>query len=158
MQSKNGKELLRPMYGKALFRAGRYLCCMVLIAAMALTAAGCGGSETPSGSEMPVHADGSILGEGGKEFDLVVVDKDGGETRLEIHTDRETVGEALLELGLIAGEEGEYGLYVKTVNGISADYEKDGVYWAFYVDGEYASAGVDAVSATPGTVYSFKVE
>jgi len=59
------------------------------------------------------------------------VDKEGSETQFEIHTEKETVGEALVELGLIAGEESEYGLYVKTVNGITADYDKDGVYWRF---------------------------
>ena len=35
----------------------------------------------------------------------------------------------LLSLDLIAGDEGEYGLYVKTVNGITADYETDGMYF-----------------------------
>ena len=64
-------------------------------------------------------------------FTFTVVDKEGSETQFEIHTEKETVGEALVELGLIAGEESEYGLYVKTVNGITADYDKDGVYWRF---------------------------
>ena len=59
-----------------------------------------------------------------------------GISTLEIHTDQETVGAALLELGLIAGEESEYGLFIKTVNGLTADYDTDGVYWAFYIDGE----------------------
>ena len=86
------------------------------------------------------------------------MDQEGNETAFEIHTDKETVGEALLELGLIAGDESEYGLYVKTVNGITADYDKDGVYWAFYVNGEYAQTGVDSTSITEGDSYSFKVE
>ena len=59
---------------------------------------------------------------------------------------------------MIAGDESEYGLYVKTVNGITADYDKDGVYWAFYVNGEYAQTGVDSTSITEGDSYSFKVE
>ena len=86
------------------------------------------------------------------------MDKDGNETQFEIHTDKETVGEALAELGLIAGEESEYGLFVKSVNGITADYDKDGVYWAFYVNGEYASSGVDTTPIAEGESYSFKVE
>lgn len=63
-----------------------------------------------------------------------------------------------MELGLIAGEESEYGLYVKTVNGITADYDKDGVYWAFYINGEYAQTGVDSTKIAEGESYSFKVE
>ncbi len=85
-------------------------------------------------------------------------DKDGNETQFEIHTDKEMVGEALQELNLIDGEEGEYGLFVKTVNGITADYDTDGVYWAFYVNGEYATSGVDVTQITEGDSYALKVE
>lgn len=133
--------------------------CIALIVAMALCMTGCsGGSEAPSGEGAGVWTDGSRLGEGSKSFDFTVVDRDGKETHLEIHTDKDTVGGALLELGLIAGDESEYGLFVKTVNGITADYDTDGVYWAFYVDGEYATAGVDSTPVTEGASYSFKVE
>ena len=68
------------------------------------------------------------------------------------------MGDALSQLGLIEGEEGQYGLYVKSVNGIEADYDKDGVYWAFYIDGEYALTSVDATEVTDGAVYAFRVE
>lgn len=137
--------------------------CMVLIVAMALFTAGCNGStgkETPSaaGTEASVQTDDNVLGEGSREFLFTVVDKDGNETQFEIHTDKEIVGDALQELGLISGEEGEYGLFVKTVNGITADYDVDGTYWAFYVNGEYASSGVDTTAITEGDSYSFKVE
>ena len=88
----------------------------------------------------------TALGEGKTKFLFTVVDKDGVETAFEIHTDKEIVGEALLELGLIEGEEGDFGLFVKTVNGIVADYEVDKTYWAFYVNGEYAMSGVDTTT------------
>ena len=68
------------------------------------------------------------------------------------------MGDALTELGLIAGEESDYGLYVKTVNGVTLDYDADGAYWAFYVNGEYAQTGVDATTITEGDAYSFKAE
>ena len=144
--------------------------CMVLIVAMALGTTGCNGStgkDTSSGvgTETNLQADNnisesevSVLGTGSTEFGLTVTDQEGSETQFEIHTDKETVGEALLELGLIDGEESEYGLYVKTVNGITVDYDKDGVYWAFYINGEYASSGVDSTDITEGDSYSFKVE
>lgn len=164
-----------------------FILCMMLIVAMAFTTTGCNGAaakEEPSETETEanVQAEGeandetepevndeteseasnqteaTVLGEGDTVFYVSVTDKEGAETDFEIYTDKETVGEALLDLGLIEGEEGDYGLYVKTVNGITADYDKDGVYWAFYINGEYASTGVDATPITEGEQYSFKVE
>jgi len=147
---------------------------MVLIVAMALSMTGCNGGtgkntpdaakqetevQTQSGSENDgMAANVNVLGEGSTKFTFTVVDKEGAETQFEIHTDKETVGEALLELSLIEGDESEYGLYVKTVNGITADYDKDGVYWAFYINGEYASTGVDSTPVKEGDSYAFKAE
>ena len=70
-----------------------------------------------------------------------------------IHTDKETVGAALLEHDLIAGDESEYGLYVKKVNGITADFDVDQSYWAFYINGEMAMTGVDGAQITDGETY-----
>lgn len=99
-----------------------------------------------------------MLGEGETTFLFTVTDREGSETQFEVHTDKTTVGEALLELGLIAGDDSEYGLYVKTVNGITVDYDTDGAYWAFYINGEYALTGVDSTTIAEGATYSFKVE
>ena len=68
------------------------------------------------------------------------------------------LGAALLSLGLIAGEDSEFGLYIKTVNNVTADYDTDGKYWAFYIDDEYAMTGVDATEIQEGSTYSLKVE
>lgn len=138
------------------------LLCIALIAAMALCTSGCGSNKTPE-TTVAVAASGdsgevTLLGEGETSFAFVVVDLEGNETVFEIHTDEKTVGAALLALDLVAGDESDYGLYVKTVNGITLDYDKDGKYWAFYVDGEYAATGVDATDITPGATYSFKAE
>ena len=99
-----------------------------------------------------------VLGDGSVKITVIVVDADGNETNFVVNTDKETVGDALLEQNLIEGEEGDYGLYVKTVNGITADYDTDQTYWAFYVNGEYASTGVDSTSVNEGDTYEFKVE
>ncbi len=137
--------------------------CIVLIAAMALFTVGCDGNKKTSEpsssiSDISPSDDITVLGEGEKSFLFTVTDKDGKETKFEIHTDKTTVGEALLELELIAGEEGPYGLYVKSVNGITADYDVDGKYWAFYINGKYASSGVERTPITGGETYAFKVE
>ena len=133
--------------------------CMVLIVAMALFTNGCnGGTEETAAVETNVSLEGGEIGEGSTEFAFTVVDGEGNETAFTVHTDKETVGDALLELNLIAGEQGDYGLYVKTVNGITADYDVDQTYWAFYVNGEYAMSGVDTTAVTAGDSYAFKVE
>lgn len=140
------------------------LLCMMLTVAMAFSTTGCSGNnkesdaQTETQVEADAQTDATVLGEGQTVFTFNVTDADGNETNFEIHTDKETVGDALLELNLIAGEDSEYGLYVKTVNGITADYDKDQTYWAFYVNGEYAQTGVDSTNVTAGDTYSFKVE
>ena len=70
-----------------------------------------------------------------------------------VNTDETTVGAALLEHELIAGEDSQYGLYVKQVNGITADFDTDGSYWAFYVNGEYALTGVDSTEIVESDIY-----
>ena len=136
--------------------------CLLLTVAMTLSAIGCNNNSNSgavtSNETTAVSSGSNVLGEGKTKFTFMVVDKDGNETEFEIHTDKETVGQALQELNLIAGENSEYGLYVKTVNGITADYDTDKVYWAFYVNGTYATSGVDTTPVTEGGRYSFKVE
>lgn len=140
---------------------------IVLIAAMALTAVGCGNKDTNtpdpvSSSSAPVSetpiTEVKTVGEGATVFDFTVVDTNGNETKFAVKTDKTTVGEALLDAGLIAGEDSAYGLYVKTVNGTTLDYDTDGKYWAFYVNGEYASSGVDSTNIEAGSTYTFKAE
>ena len=130
----------------------------VLIAALALT--GCSGTpaETTAPPETVSAPQGGVLGEGSKVFEFTVIDKDEAVTVFEIHTDAETVGEALLALELIAGEDSEYGLYVKSVLGQTLDYSADGMYWSFYVNGEYAMTGVDQTPIAEGEAYMFKAE
>lgn len=135
------------------------LLCIALIAAMALCTSGCGSKNNTTASVTSADASAVVSkGEGETMFLFNVVDPDGKESHFEIHTDEKTVGAALLSLGLIAGEDSDYGLYVKTVNGVTVDYDTDGKYWAFYVDGEYAATGVDSTDITAGATYAFKAE
>ena len=137
-----------------------FLLCIVLFAAAAWMTTGCGAkpAEEPSPAvSEAVAQDGDVLGEGETEFPLTIADKDGNEIALTIRTDKTVVGEALLELGLIEGDMGDYGLYVKKVNGITAEYEVDGTYWAFYIGNDYGMTGVDMTNIEPGATYAFKV-
>ena len=128
----------------------------VLIAAAALT--GCSGKPAETTGAPEPAGQTTVLGEGSKTMDFTVVDKEGITHLYTIHTDAETVGQALLELELIDGEEGPYGLYIKSVLGQVLDYETDGMYWGFYVNGDYALTGVDQTPITEGTRYMLKAE
>lgn len=131
----------------------------VLVMAMAVNMAGCGAAPAAQTAETATQVlESGEIGEGSKQFYLTVTDGDGNQYDYTVNTDAETVGEALLELGLIAGDETEYGLYVKEVNGFVADYDTDGTYWAFYIDGEYAMTGVDQTEITEGSTYTLQVE
>ena len=136
------------------------LLCLVLVAATALLTSGCKDNQqgTPSATTVTNATVSTVLGEGATVFPLTVLDADGKTTAFEIHTDKKTVGEALLALNFIAGDNGEYGIYVKTVNGMTVEYENGGKYWAFYINGEYAMTGVEKTPITPDTAYQFKVE
>ena len=93
------------------------------------------------------------LGNGSKTFTLKVEVEENSVT-FTIHTDADTVGKALLDLGLIEGDNGQWGLYVKKVNGMFADYDVDQTYWSFYINGEYALTGVELTEITDGYEYS----
>lgn len=126
----------------------------VLIAA-ACMATGC---RKESKYEPGTTAEGGELGEGKTTFLFEVTDGAGKLYAFTVHTDETLVGRALQNIGLVAGEEGPYGLYVKVVNGIVADYDADGTYWAFYIDGEYAMTGIDTTPIEAGKTYQMKVE
>ena len=128
----------------------------VLIAAAALT--GCSGKPAETTGAPEPAGQTTVLGEGSKTMDFTVVDKEGITHLYTIHTDAETVGQALLDLELIDGEEGPYGLYIKSVLGQVLDYETDGMYWGFYVNGDYALTGVDQTPITEGEAYLLKAD
>lgn len=88
-----------------------------------------------------------------KSFRIEIVHSDGSSTVLNCNADDEYLGEALQVLNLIRGEEGQFGMYVTTVDGEEAIYEKNGAYWALYVDGEYASQGIDQTPLVDGGSY-----
>ena len=102
-----------------------------------------------------LYTEDTTLGSGSTAFTLIVSAEDKSIT-VTVNTDKETVGEALLEHNFIEGDAGDYGLYVKKVNGMLADYDVDQTYWAFYENDEYAMSGVDATAITAGVTYKLE--
>ena len=134
---------------------------MAFLLALVMVLALCACAKTdpaPSGKTTVGVKDGETVGQGATAFSVEVKDAEGKATKFTVQTDEKTVGAALQKLNIIAGEASDYGLYIKEVTGITADYDKDGTYWAFYIDGQYAATGVDSTEVKAGAVYGFAVE
>ena len=134
----------------------------VLLAALVLCATSCGktaGEEITTTTAVANEAASPIeIGEGATAFTFEITHMDGSQKTYAVKTDAETVGEALVSLGLIAGEDGAYGLYVKTVDGETVDWDTHQKYWAFYENGAMAMNGVDNTKVVAGASYAFRVE
>ncbi len=94
--------------------------------------------------------------DGTKTFTVTVVHSDGTGKEFTYHTDAEKLDAALLEEGLIAGEEGPYGLTVITVDGEDAVWDTDNAYWAIWIGDEMAVTGISEIPVYDGSV--FKLE
>ena len=116
-----------------------------------LCLASCGAKVNPEALwATATYREDTELGSG---KNTAVVEFSIGEDKITftIKTDKETLGAALSEHGLIEGED---GLYTK-INGITADYNVDKSYWAFYIDGEYALSGIDDTTISDTKTYAF---
>lgn len=91
--------------------------------------------------------------QGAKEITLTVIYEDGSQKDFVVHTDAETLGEALLAEGIVQGTDGAYGLYVTTVDGVEAS-ESQHQWWCFNDgDGNMLSTGIDLEPIKDGGKY-----
>ena len=101
---------------------------------------------------------------GQKDIKIEVTDSTGETTEYELITDAEFLKGAMDELTAngsgftYSGTDSEYGIMVEVINGESAVYEKDGAYWALYVNDEYGQYGADSQPVTDGDDYLWKYE
>ena len=94
--------------------------------------------------------------EGSKGYTVTVVHKDGTAKNFAYRTDAEYLAEALLEAGLVSGEDSQYGLTIITVDGEDAVWEKDNAYWAIWIGEEMAMTGASETPVYDGS--TFKLE
>ena len=88
--------------------------------------------------------------QGAKTITVEVVHGDGSSKEFTYHTDSEYLGEMLPAEGLVAGDQGEFGLYILTVDGEDAIFEESGAYWALYQNGEMTTTGADTTPIQDG--------
>lgn len=83
--------------------------------------------------------------EGNKAITIEVIDQNEKSTTYDVRTDAEFLRQAMEQAeGLdFSGTEGNFGMMVDTVNGVTIDYDRDHAYWSFYVNGEYCNYGID---------------
>lgn len=141
---------------------------LIMCAFMLISLCACG-TETPDTADTTVAettadtaitgiwADATYLedktfGEGAKTIVVKVVAEEKT-VSFTIKTDAETLGEALLAHSLVEGEQGQYGLYIKKVNGMTADYDVDQTYWGLTKNGEYVMTGADTTTIADGEQY-----
>lgn len=93
---------------------------------------------------------------GSKTVSIQVTGKEGTAKDYQVKTDAEYLRQAMTETeGLtFSGDESQYGLMVTEVNGEVADYNADGAYWAFYINGEYCQYGVDSQPVADGDAFA----
>ena len=92
------------------------------------------------------------FGKGSKTVQVEVIVEEQSVT-FTVRTDKDMLGEALMEHGLVDGEQGAYGLYVKVVNGMTADYDVNQHYWSFSKNGVGLMTGIDMEPVEDGAHY-----
>ena len=91
--------------------------------------------------------------EGSKTFTVQIIHSDKAEKALTYTTAEGKLGAFLEAEGVIAGE-GD-GMF-HTVDGEKADWNVNQSYWALYLNGEYAMAGIYDTDIVDGTVYKLE--
>ena len=115
----------------------------VLMAALALCLASCDKTEQNTAAVT---------------FTLTVIGPDGTATEHTVTSDADNLGDALLNEGIIEGRDDQYGLYITAVDGITADFDKDGAYWALYIGEEYAMTGISSTPIAEGDTFKLVYE
>ena len=132
-------------FAKNFSRALAVLLALTFVLSMAFTLVSCSNDdENGEESATPIT------------ITLEVVGPDGSSKKHTVNTDSsKNLRQALEGAGLISGDEGPYGMYVKVVDGITADYNVDQSYWMLSKGGEMLMSGVDSTPITDGDHFEF---
>ncbi len=124
---------------------------LLLVGLMIFSLAACT-DKNGSVWENATYTEDKTFGEGEKTITVKVTAEEKSVT-FTIKTDKETLGDALIEHSLVEGESGQFGLYIKKVNGITADYDIDGTWWGISKDGVDLLTGADSESISGSESY-----
>ena len=99
-----------------------------------------------------IYTEDKSFGEGEKTV-FVEVKADDKSVTFTVKTDKKNLADALLEHSLVEGDNTEYGLYIKKVNGITADYDNDKAYWGLFKNGSMLMTGASDTEIANGDKY-----
>ena len=121
------------------------LALVVLMAVMSLTACGTvnTNSDTNSGTSAPAQT---------ISITVKVIAADKTEKTFTIETGKKNLGDALLEKGLVTEDEHKSGFYTY-IDGVRADYNKDGAWWCFTKGGESVMVGANELEIANGDTF-----
>ncbi len=116
-----------------------------LMAVMSLTA--CGTADTSSDTNSGTSAPAQTI-----SITVKVIAADKTEKSLFITTAKKNLGDALLEAGLVTEDEHKSGFYTY-IDGVRADYNKDGAWWCFTKGGETVMIGANELEIADGDTF-----
>ncbi len=79
-----------------------------------------------------------------------IVFEDGSEKTVELKTEKNTLAQALVDANII--EYSADGFYT-TIDGVTADYNKDGAWWCITKGGEMLNHGLNDLKIADGETY-----
>ena len=133
------------------------LLAVLLSVLMLLSFAACGKTETAAAAETglwkdALYTEDTAIGTGAKEV-KVTVEAEDKSIVFTLHTDLDNLADALLEAKIVEGDDSEYGLYIKKVNGILADYNADQSFWSLCQNGEMLMTGASSTPVADGEAF-----
>ena len=117
--------------------------------------AGCDSSSPATAKDLwqnATYTENTSFGDGSKTVQIEIKFESNSVT-FTVKTDSEKLGDVLIEHKLVEGDMEQYGLYIKSANGIRADYNLDGAYWSLTQNGEYCMTGADQINISDGDHY-----
>ena len=89
----------------------------------------------------------------GAHFAVITVRIGGRKAAITVRSDKDNLAEMLTESGLAEGDTSEYGLYIKRVNGVLADYDTDKAFWSLQQNGTPTAVGASSITISDGDGY-----
>ncbi|MCL2020178.1 MAG: DUF4430 domain-containing protein [Oscillospiraceae bacterium] len=129
----------------------RFIFSLALIVLIAAVTTSCNGNTAPDiTSAETSEITPQPIGQGETTFRFEVVHSFNATEVWDVSTDEATIGSALFAVGLTDDTD-----FVTTINGVQADFVKDGYWWAFYINGEMAVSGVAETEIETDNIYAF---
>ena len=104
--------------------------------------------------ENATYTDNQVFGDGSKTI-ILEVKAEEKSVEFTFRTEAEILADVLTEHNIISGEEGPYGIYVTSVNGIEAIYEENQSFWSLERNGLQLTTGVSETGIKDGDKFTF---